>query len=92
MKDLLNEEEERIALPSLKSLLKDFEDANSHPSEALQVLGSTANTISRCVQRGLTEVEIEERFAPGQSSDEIQEDIESFMQNAILLIDNHFDL
>ena len=74
------------APPSLDKLLYSLEAANSHPSYALDHLKELAEDVDKVVE--LLHM-VDENFAPDKDITEIQDNIYSFMQNSILLIDNH---
>lgn len=80
----------RVTLPpSLKNLLYNIEAANSHPQKALYYLKKLSKDADQLVDK-LDILEI--NFTTGLDDDEIEENIETFMQNAQLVIDNHFEL
>ena len=74
---------------SLATLLYNVEAANGHPSFALDHLHDLSKDVDELVEKIHM---IENHFAPGKEKAEIQEMIETFMQNTLLLIDNHFEL
>lgn len=79
--------------PSLQGIIFLLEAANSHPSQALKNLRKVSEHAQQLVQANIKDEElIEKRFAPNQEESEIQESIETFMQNTLLLIDNHQEL
>lgn len=73
----------------MENLLYNLEAANSHPSSALIHLKQLAKDVDKVVEK----LEIAEaNFSAGMDETYIDENIETFMQNSQLLIDNHFEL
>ena len=77
-----------IPPPSLADLIRYLEDANTHPSDALEHLLHLADSCEEILGK-ISQLDV--HFVPNKSDDEICEMIEEFMQNALLLIDNYFD-
>ena len=75
--------------PNLKNLIFSLEAANSHPQHALNHLKQLTKDSDKILDK-LEIVEI--NFGADMKDIEIEEAIETFMQNAYLLIDNHFEL
>ena len=75
--------------PSLENLLYNLEAANGHPSYALDHLKDLANDVDKVIEK--LEM-VDQYFAPAKKDSEIEENIETFQQNSVLLIDNHFEL
>jgi len=79
-------------MPTLDMLCYNLEAANSHPNQALkflQALYMDAETISGAHESSISG--LEDAFRKGKDTNQIQEMIETFMQNAQLLVDNHFE-
>lgn len=74
---------------SLASLVYHIESANSHPSLALDYLHDLARDVDEIIEKIHM---IENSFAPNLEDNEIDDKIETFMQNTLLLIDNHQEL
>jgi len=70
-------------------LCYNLEAANSHPSFALDHLKDLAFDVDKISQH--LEM-VDEYFCKGKDEVEINEMIETFMQNSQLLIDNHYEL
>lgn len=86
----MNEKNKNIGPPpSLDNLLYNLEAANGHPSYALDHLKDLANDVDKVIEK--LEM-VEQYFAPGKMDAEIEENVETFQQNSVLLIDNHFEL
>ena len=75
--------------PNLENLLYNLEAANSHPSSALIHLKQLAKDVDIVLDK--LEI-VEANFGGSMDNNFIEESIETFMQNAQLLIDNHFEL
>jgi len=69
--------------------LYNLEAANGHPSYALDHLKTLANDVDKVIEK--LEM-VDQYFAPGKMDAEIEENVETFQQNSVLLIDNHFEL
>jgi hypothetical protein len=66
-----------------------IEAANSHQAKALDYL----HDLSRDVDEIIEKIHIiEQSFAPDLDDAEIDDKIETFMQNALLIIDDHEEL
>ena len=70
-------------------LNKFLEDANTHPQDSMEHL---TYLNEQCEEVLLKEDLLEQFFVPNKTDDEVQEMVETFMQNALLLIDNCFDV
>jgi len=70
-------------------LMANLEAANSHPSFALDHLKDLVDNVNLVIEK----VEmVEEHFVVGMEEHEVQEGMETFLQQAQLLVDNNFEL
>ena len=72
--------------PNLANLLYNLEAANNHPMNALDYLKEVANDVDQVIEKLQM---VDQYFAPGKTEAEIEENIETFQQNSVLLIDNN---
>ena len=87
--DGIKKKDRIVPPPNLQNLLFNLEAANSHPSDALKHLKQLAKDVDKVLEN--TDI-AEQNFAVGLSKMEIEENIETFMQNSQLLIDNHYEM
>ena len=69
----------------MASLVYNIEKANTHPSLALDYLHDLAKDVDEIIDKIHM---IENSFAPGLDEYEIEDKIETFIHNTLLLIDN----
>lgn len=70
----------------MEDLLYHLESANSHPSFALDHLKDLASDVDSLIQKIDL---IQKYFAPDKDDIEIRENLETFMQNTLILMDIH---
>ena len=81
-----NKKKKKHQLPkSLSSLVYNIEKANTHPSLALDYLHDLARDVDDIIDKIHM---IDNSFAPGLADIEIEDKIETFIHNTLLLIDN----
>ena len=73
----------------LASLVYNIEAANSHPALALDYLHDLKRDVDEIIEKIHM---IENSFAPNLTDEDIEDKIETFMQNSLLIIDNHQEL
>lgn len=81
-------------MPTLEALLYNLEAANSHPNKALEFLKQLYVDADRIKQVQATQSQsvFVQSFTKAKDTHTIKENIETFMQHAQLLVDNHFEL
>ena len=81
-------------MPTLRHLVYNLEAANSHPNRAIEFLKQLYVDTERVkfVQKHRNQVVFEKSFTGQDDDATIQENIETFMQHAQLLIDSNFEL
>ena len=81
-------------MPTLEHLLYNLEAANSHPNRALEFLKQLYVDADKIKQAQATQTQsvFIQSFTKAKDTHTIKENIETFMQHAQLLVDNHFEL
>ena len=82
-------------MPTLENLLYNLEAANSHPNKALQflkLLYEDAEKIAFMQKEDRSQSVFVQSFTRAKDTHTIMENIETFMQHAQLLVDNHYEL
>ena len=81
-------------MPTLENLLYNLEAANSHPNQALRFLKLLYQDAEKITQQQELQSHsvFLQSFTKAKDQHTIKENIETFMQHAQLLVDNHFEL
>ena len=81
-------------MPTLENLLYNLEAANSHPNKALTYLKKLYEDADKIkhMQAKQSQSVFVQSFTRSKDTHTIRENIETFMQHAQLLVDNHFEL